>query len=654
MLTTLLRIGEWQLSNKKGEWDRFLDVPKTNSATKKGHAITNYVLALVFDLDRMDLIVNSENLIEYDDAFVPKLKALKIQGGNNKAIYATVPPSKIVQLYKTFFGKQNEHAEEGELAQAMQRDAPDHFSTTMQAVLQDMFALKEKFLEQATDVNSLDQEKELSFKAMQNKLLLNDSETIVLVYAAVKASKFGFPNVTPFSEIPEYVNFLRSKFLSCVAHGNGNLNSNGRLCYASGKTATDVEELNLSTRYSLNKMFVTETKNYASRFARDNFRINYQVSRRNQERLDLASNYLLNEGGFKVKIANIDHLIIPQFLDSDIIDLGMALQGIKRKSDLLFGLDALESTARSVMDETDSVFWINFLAFESDGNFFKTTQIIKDVPNFHFQRIMNAFTDVHWELRNASYVDWENVMAEYGKTGRLFNFNTVYGLIPIRKDKEKTNRALHLFKSVLEKRKIDKDKLFGNFCELVLCHYYTRYSSYTNISKSNKDYFRKTIRDAVFKYLAFIEVLKKLKLIDMEDETLTATELGTNKYEKAINAFFDKMKLTPAQQAMFYLGRMLNTVEYLQKQKDKKKTVIDKVNFNGMDRDDIERLRIALVEKAKQYESVPKIIFSDSQFSRLFDFNKWELNPNESVFFLLTGYSFGITSGTATEANETE
>ena len=237
-------------------------------------------------------------------------------------------------------------------------------------------------------------------------------------------------------------------------------------------------------------------------------------------------------------------------------------------------------------------------------------------------------------------LDWDSALTEYGKVGH-FNLNSIYGLIPIRKDKEKKNIALVLFKAILEQRKVEAQQLFGHFTELILCHYYERYGSYTNIHQYGNDYFGLAIRNSVFKYLAFIQVLKNLNLINMEQEIRTTPpDEVMNDHEKRIDEFFIRMKFTGSQKAMFYLGRMLNAVAYLQK--DKSKTVIDKVNYHGMDKDDIIRLRKDLFEKAKQYGKPEKIVFSDSHFGQYFDFNKWSMSPEESVFFLLTGYSFGI------------
>src|SRR5690606_26678093 len=210
---------------------------------------------------------------------------------------------------------------------------------------------------------------------------------------------------------------------------------------------------------------------------------------------------------------------------------------------------------------------------------------------------------------------------------------------------------------ILENRHVEKEKMYEYFCELMLCHWYERYNSYTNVQISSRDYFGISVRNSVFKYHAFFQVLKQLKLIDMEENNSNQTVSGLeeetgNKYEIAIREFFEKMNLSQEQKAMFYLGRLLNQVEYIQKGKNK--TVIHKVNFNGMDKDDIERLRIGLIEKAKQYNAIGKVIYTDNKFGNHFDNNSWKMPAQEAVFFLLTGYSFGVGIKDADELEQIE
>lgn len=102
MLQTLLQIGRWQ-SEGKGKWDRFLDFPKVITKDKKGNKITNYTLPIIFDLDNQEVIIDKENLEEYDEEKIrSEAIPLKVKGGNNKAIYVAVPENKLSQIYKTF------------------------------------------------------------------------------------------------------------------------------------------------------------------------------------------------------------------------------------------------------------------------------------------------------------------------------------------------------------------------------------------------------------------------------------------------------------------------------------------------------------------------------------------------------------------------
>lgn len=646
MLDTLLKIGKWQ-SQGKTEWDRFLAAPKISTEDKKGNKITNYVLPILFDLDEKQVVVDKGQLCEFREEHLVNLKALKIQGGNNKAIYSTVPADKLIQLIKTFFGKVEDANPEIELLEAIKKIDDELLTDPFKDLLLEIFSLREQALEKVQVWNKNKEKLEINKKRLEEELEVQANENLALIFIAIKSTKHQILKPTPFAELKDYRSFLRLKFgLNKSDDGELSMQNIGKkLCYASGKQTTKVDKLGLTTRYSINKMFVTETKNYATLFTGKKFMWNYQVSKPNQEKLDYASSYLLNN--LKTKIANIDHVIIPQFQESDNFDLELALSVIKKKSDILFNFDSLDHLTENIEDETKNVFWLSFLAFESDGNFFKSTEIIKDVSKFHFQKVLSAFTDVHWDFKEVNFVDWNSVMTEYGKPGRLFNFNSVYGLIPIRKDKEKKNKSLDLFKAVLENRKVRKAQLFTYFSELMLCHFYERYNSYTNVhdysqkgNRNRHDYFSWAVRDSVFKYLGFFQVLKKLNLIDMEDSATNHNET-VNKYDIAIQDFFTKMDLNQDQQAMFYLGRMLNAVEYIQIKKKIKKTVINLVNFNGLDRDDIERLRNDLINKARQHSQMGKVVFTNGKFSEEFDYNNWKMEQTEALFFLLSGYSFG-------------
>src|SRR5699024_11237488 len=91
------------------------------------------------------------------------------------------------------------------------------------------------------------------------------------------------------------------------------------------------------------------------------------------------------------------------------VDLEMALEGVQRKSDLLFNLKRLDFISENIGDwieNENDIFWINFIAYESDGNFFKSTEVIKDVSRFHFEKLITALSEVDEQFRQSGFVDW--------------------------------------------------------------------------------------------------------------------------------------------------------------------------------------------------------------------------------------------------------
>ncbi|WP_421826855.1 TM1802 family CRISPR-associated protein [Larkinella sp.] len=655
MLQTLIRIGQ-QLSQNRGDWDDILDSPKIETETKKRDPITNYVIPLIFNLDERRVEVGG--LLEYDpDESPERFFNIKIQGGNNKAVYTCAEWKKVEQLRKTFFGipdKRGTEPDRGQFTDAIETGFSDLRTTPLYETLNEIFTLRTEFenrfdLLNNTKFTDADKEK-LSDdeKRFLKAITLRPSERFALVVAQVIWTAKGWAKPVLFSQIDGYKTFLKRKFIGESVE-NKTDEPIEKLCYATGQRTMEVGELDISARYSLNKMFVTTTVNYASNWENGAFQKNYQVDKQTQSYLERGSKYLLDK--YKTRIAGIDHCVIPQLLSQDNTDIETTLKGLIRKSDLLFQFNTYQEIVGDISVETENPYWITFLGFESDGNFFKTISVIKDVSRTHFEQLIGAFRKLTTDWKTVPGVNWTSIMS-MGKEQIPLDFNlfTVYSMIPVRRDKEKKNEALNLFKQVLEKRPVERAKLFGYFKELILCHYYGRYAGYTNIRENTE--FDFAIRNAVFQYLAFIQILKQFNLInpmeedqldDLEEITLDAApeEQILPDYQQKIEEFFGRMSYKPEHKALFYLGRVLNTVAQTQYKKEHKtKPVLKKLNYNGMDRDDIRRLHRDLVEKTQQY-SIHRLTESTlSRFMMLFNHENWTMKPDEALFFILSGYSF--------------
>jgi CRISPR-associated protein Csh1 len=645
MLDTLLKIGQ-QLgaSADREEFDDIIAVPPIDEKQKEKN-FTFHIAEIIFDLDRQEVRLGAlRDFSELDKKYIYspfRLRCIKIQGGNNKNIYPTVDPRKSYEpLKKTFFSKKDKDGnapKEADITEAIRKEAPDLMDSELYKVIEQIFPLGALLEGSFPDLDSI-----------SKSIGLGANQKIVMLFTSVLAvESFSIKEAKPIASLQGYDDFIRRKFLVKGVSEKSTSDTLPKICYVTGELQDDVFEPAFNSRYSINKMFVTTTKNYATGFIDKEFGKNYQLSRRVESSLERGSAHLLKN--YVVKIAGLSHCVVPQFLARTTIDLDHLTFKITKRSDLLFQMTEKRNWERFESDleftDEEGMYWINFLGFDSDGNFFKTINHIKNIGKTHFVETIDALKHVEREMTDVEGISWESVMT-YGKerTRCNFNFHTIFNLIPVRK--EKRNDALILFKAILEQREIERNHLFGFFTELILCHRFSRYSAYQITPNGNFDF---ATRNAVFQYQAFIQFLRKLNLLKMEEKSPPVSAATLPEIERSIIAFFERMSYSDAQKAMFYLGRVLNSVAYAQHKKNHtSKPILNKLNYNGMDKRAIIRLRIDLMEKCKQYDVLNYNELLFSKFNDLFNPSEFILSSEEALFFLLSGYSFR----TPKEANE--
>ncbi len=632
MLDTLIKIGKWQ-SGKKSPIERFLTKPKL----KEGK--TYYVANLVFDLDEQDIYM--EKLKKYDEEKdVKNFLLLKIRRGNNKKIYATVIKNNFEKLLISFFGDiQKKDNTLGELYEKANQTSNDkNFLDILRSILE----LKEKLLNIT---------KNSSTKIFDQLNLNKTKEDIAVITSSVKSLKYGFEKPVFISKLDGYKNFIETELLS-------NNSSDKKLCYVSGYVKDDVERLELEKSFSLNKMFVKTTKNYAVglTFNDKELHKNYQVSKINQTYLDIGSDFILNN--YLFDIGGIKHVMLPVFLAEEELDFDIILGNMKIRSDFLFNSKIIKKLDTNISDETDNLYWINYISYDTEkGTSFKTTNQIKDISTPWFVKIVKTIKKVNDEI---SY--------KYN-TNTSYNFRVFFDYIPVKVSSKKVkiykNEALELFKDIFEDRLIDKQILFKHFTKYLIVQRSGQFDgykhrAYANISKKSE--FDFAISNAVLNYLVFLKFLKEIKLLNNNNmqENKDLQKTGSD-YKTRIEIFFADMDYTDRQKGLFYLGRVLDQVAYAQVQsKHTTKPVMNKLNYNGMDKDAVMRLYLDLQEKVRQYVTklnLTSVEFDFARFIQYFNPNSSdnELSPEENVFYILSGYSFGrISSGKSTETENIE
>ena len=119
-------------------------------------------------------------------------------------------------------------------------------------------------------------------------------------------------------------------------------------------------------------------------------------------------------------------------------------------------------------------------------------------------------------------------------------------------------------------------------------------------------------------------------------------------------AFLSAMGFSKEQRALFHLGRALHTMVRKQTEKGHKKNALDKLNYNGMDKQAISRFSIELFEASRHYDISNKIEWPWGAFSRNFDLQKWDMDPHEALFYILSGYTYLIKTKPQDEINESD
>ena len=462
---------------------------------------------------------------------------------------------------------------------------------------------------------------------ISKKLSLPRNHKVVMLSIAIKSESLGINEPTLLCQLDGFDLYVKMNFSKGTVQEIGTAES---LCYVTGKKSANATLPSFSDREDLNKLFVTTTINYASNFDNKAFSKNYQIDLDVQKALQNGSNYIrgnLNNQRCSVRLANTEHYLIPVFLDPENVDIKFELDHIQKMSEWVFSTKQLDSTFESLGMETESsLYWINYIAYASDGNSVKVINHIKDVSSVWFREIVRKDNEQSALISN------------YFNQKRS-NLSTIYFAIPIRKDHEQKNDALKLLSQILEQRKVQRAKVFNHFTELILCHYYDRYRSYSNITFKPEN-FDFAIRDSVIKYLFLLNLLKSLNLTDMEENEKPLIEPVESTDE--LQQFFYAMGYSPQHQALYWLGRMINKVGTAQYKKGRQqKPVLNKINYNGMDHSKIQRLYVDAFELSTQYKIVNEINYYSKMFSQAFpaDGKLWTLSPQESVFYILSGFS---------------
>lgn len=113
-----------------------------------------------------------------------------------------------------------------------------------------------------------------------------------------------------------------------------------------------------------------------------------------------------------------------------------------------------------------------------------------------------------------------------------------------------------------------------------------------------------------------------------------------------LKSFISKMNYSEEQTAMFLLGTLIGEIGNVQYKKNEgNKPILNKLNFNGIDKSKFIRLTKDVFNKLNQEKIRTFNEVTFFEMKRLMDKNieTWSLNKEENLFYILSGYSFATT-----------
>ncbi|SHG49766.1 CRISPR-associated protein Csh1 [Thermosyntropha lipolytica DSM 11003] len=341
-----------------------------------------------------------------------------------------------------------------------------------------------------------------------------------------------------------------------------------------------------------------------------------------------------------VNIAGFDVLVIPNLiygsgveyeemknLTREIINTVNMSKSIDALTDFRQQLDLLK-------EFDDIIYLLDFVFIRRSNAATKILRLIKDVKPSFFELLEKAVDELkEMAARHISI---------YNYRGGL---NSVYYLTPVRfksGDNSSFRDLLALYDALFLGRQVDEKHIISNLVKGCRIIFHAQEGYNIKTSRDNLHYF---ILDGIF-FTKFLEKMGCMK----GGEKVSYSSLGL---PDNLCSFMEEMGYDQMQGAMFLLGYLVGEVGNAQYRRYSEsggdgtyKPVLNKINFNGIDKNKLIRLRSEILNKLRQEKILQYNEKIYAACVQLMDrnINNWKLNKDENLFYLLSGYAYATTA----------
>lgn len=413
------------------------------------------------------------------------------------------------------------------------------------------------------------------------------------------------------------------------------------LCGSTANVTADMTKMNMGY-YTTNQII------FASGLDKGNYDQNMMLCKSCFNKLQAGEIYILNN--LNVKLAKFDVYIVPHFVYGEPMnkeEMDIVAEKINNSFNSTKVIESIGELRNEIivgtdLREDDRYFLLNFIFYKRDQKnkkVFKIQRLIKDVNPSIFYKINKTSNDV---IGNFKIIFGDKLKASLG-------LETVYNMIPVRLNKDGSNveykDVMEAYDALFTCKAMNKVHVISNAIGVFKTIRLEK-TGYNINPKSSLD-FKILESNMYLKFLQHMGCLKEGKAVDVSSMQL----------KQNIKDYITTMGFGEQEAALFLMGILIGEIGNSQyKRTDGQKPILNKLNFNGIDKAKIKRLKNEILNKLTQEKIRNYNEMTYSQMSMLLDanINNWKLNKDENLFYILSGYAYATAQPMLKEDNKDE
>lgn len=375
------------------------------------------------------------------------------------------------------------------------------------------------------------------------------------------------------------------------------------------------------------KIFTTNLNIFASYFNKEGYYKNMQLCQSCLMKLMAGENYTMNYLDTKLSTFNV--YIIPQFVygePMDKEDLDYISGKIVNSFNTVKSYESIRDLKDELIEIKDNYFLLNFLFYRRSQASTKVQALVKDVSPSIFDRISEALIQSNHIMTALLGDKWKYYVT----------LNTIYYMHPIKLN----NGSPTQYRDVLQ----SYDHIFTGK-KLNVKHSIENIADCIKIIKLEKPSYNIDTKNRIEFYMlqanGYLKFLREMNCLGEGQ----GVEVDTLMVKDDIKKFISEMKYNEEQTAMFLLGTLIGEIgnaQYDPSSDSKNKPILNKINWNGVDKSKLIRLTKDVFSKLNQEKIRHFHERTFSEMKRILDknINNWSMNKDENLFYILSGYSY--------------